>query len=338
MLPKDWNRFFNESLVDFLWNQWTQLGVLGHLNSTKNWIIDPEALLLFSLSQSRYDARLFDEIFDWILHNERWISLQRLKGLSKQFDSSETSSILAALAGSIYMHTNNTRWKSLADLPMIVQLTPKPFFLTFDGTPIPVLNKYDENFESAGWLRSSMVPRSISMQVPFEVPGNLIIHLRLLFGITPRAEIIAFLLVNQRANASDLVKATGYSKPSIYDSLSDLVNGGYIHQQITGARSIYTLDFKRWEAFLNMKSESMRWIDWQRIFVAFTKLSYVLVLIQTQELSDYMLKSKLLSISKILNDGLVSSGLENPFAYAFTIDNVLTEFPAKLHLLMAELA
>jgi hypothetical protein len=61
----------NISLVDFkslvldrllalLWRQWSALGVPGHDPVEERRVIDPEPLLLLSLTVARYDARLFD--------------------------------------------------------------------------------------------------------------------------------------------------------------------------------------------------------------------------------------------------------------------------------------
>jgi hypothetical protein len=58
----------NELLV-FLWRQWSILGVPGQGTSEERRVIDPEPLLLLSLSVCRYDARLFDEILDWLMIN-----------------------------------------------------------------------------------------------------------------------------------------------------------------------------------------------------------------------------------------------------------------------------
>ncbi|NLE00596.1 MAG: hypothetical protein GX640_12055, partial [Fibrobacter sp.] len=59
-----------------LWNQWTQLGVSGYGKKSSH-IIDPEALLLYSLEITRYDARLYDEILDWCFVNGEFLSIPR---------------------------------------------------------------------------------------------------------------------------------------------------------------------------------------------------------------------------------------------------------------------
>lgn len=62
-------------LVDFAWDQWTQMGVSGTPRRADRWAADPEALLLFTLEVARADARLFDEVLDWLALNERLMSV-----------------------------------------------------------------------------------------------------------------------------------------------------------------------------------------------------------------------------------------------------------------------
>lgn len=43
------------------------------------WAADPEALLLFTLQIARDDARLFDEVLDWLAVNAGVMSVRRLR-------------------------------------------------------------------------------------------------------------------------------------------------------------------------------------------------------------------------------------------------------------------
>jgi hypothetical protein len=62
-----------ENVLDFLWRQWSALGIVGGARTEDVWAIDPEALLIFSLEMSRYEPRLFDEVLDWMVVNGKWI-------------------------------------------------------------------------------------------------------------------------------------------------------------------------------------------------------------------------------------------------------------------------
>ena len=73
MSQKEFKHFFLENILNFLWRQWSSLGVAGGARSDDEWVIDPEALLLFSIEMSRYEPRLFDEAVDWWLMANGWI-------------------------------------------------------------------------------------------------------------------------------------------------------------------------------------------------------------------------------------------------------------------------
>ena len=70
---------YRELLLNFLWRQWSALGVAGHSRSDDPWIIDPEALLLFTCTLGRHEPRLFDEVIDWLQANGPFINILRLK-------------------------------------------------------------------------------------------------------------------------------------------------------------------------------------------------------------------------------------------------------------------
>ena len=61
-------------LLEFLWRQWSSLGVAGQDVPEERRVIDPEPLLLLSLTVCRYDARLFDEILDWLTVNGEFMN------------------------------------------------------------------------------------------------------------------------------------------------------------------------------------------------------------------------------------------------------------------------
>ncbi|HEY5473384.1 MAG TPA: hypothetical protein VIK32_09360, partial [Candidatus Limnocylindrales bacterium] len=66
--------------LELAWRQWTAIGVAG-ARSGRQTIVDPEALLLATLSVGRLDARLFDEVLDWVAVNAQLLDMARLRRL-----------------------------------------------------------------------------------------------------------------------------------------------------------------------------------------------------------------------------------------------------------------
>lgn len=97
-----------DSILELLWRQWTQLGVAGAVNSKDDWVLDPEALLIFSAHFARYDQRLYDLVIDWLQCNGESINLPRLKALLKRFDHADRKSL-----GFIAASVKSKKWQPL---------------------------------------------------------------------------------------------------------------------------------------------------------------------------------------------------------------------------------
>jgi hypothetical protein len=327
----------NKRLVNFLWRQWAQLGVAGQIDYYDNWVIDPEALILFSMNIGRYDARLFDEIYDWILKNERWISIQRIKALLKRYDDQQTIQTLTAIARSVDTNQKNTRWKSLANQFVEPGSTKKPFFLALSQMDLPILQDPDPIFSSVGWIRSTPKPRGLSQNVPMSYQTNLIFLMRSLFGLSPKAEITAYLIHHLSTSASDIAYATGYTRPPVQESLNDLLSGGFIELKSAETGRTYGLS-NRWHDFLRINDLSTIWVDWQRVLKVLNQMHEVLFSMQDADQSEYLIKSNMLRLAESLDRGFVASAIPNPFSGHYTLDNVSVELPKSINKLMGLLA
>jgi len=322
-LSTKWNKNINE----FLWNEWSSIGVPGNVRENSNTIVDVEALFVFSLYQARFDVRLFDEIFDWVIKNDRWLSFQRIKTYIRQYEDDEINRILQAFSRSVYSATGNIRWKVFLNFADTNDNMPNPFFLNSDTSELPIPGSYDEIFKSSGWLRSPMHIRDKSSDIPFESEKNLLFKLRTLFGITPRAEILTYLICKERGSASEIINSTGYSKPSVYDTLSDLVTGRFIDQYNKNGSMKYYVDLNRWKIFLNIDKQLPVWIDWQRAFVPLYKFSLFLIENTNSNISEYILKSNLITMYELFSNAFTASEINNPFNQTVNLDNVMGVFP-----------
>lgn len=84
MSPPDYNTQLITVLLDWLWRSWISFGISGHGSAARvDRVIDPEALVLAGSLWARYDARLFDEMLDWLCLHGGLIHLQRLRNLHR---------------------------------------------------------------------------------------------------------------------------------------------------------------------------------------------------------------------------------------------------------------
>ena len=111
---KEYRARYLDMLLDFLWREWTALGVAGHDRTTLKHVADPEALLLLTCSIGRYDPRLFDEVMDWLLKNGRYINVQRLRTILRK-EGFRGGPVMVAVADWLCMRGNPAKWKLLVN-------------------------------------------------------------------------------------------------------------------------------------------------------------------------------------------------------------------------------
>ena len=303
---------FHNGVLEFLWRQWSQLGVAGKVEFGDRWIIDPEALLLFTLDVGRYDPRLFDEVLDWSVRNGRWLSMQRLKNLADRQVSPDVLSIVGAFADLMAEHDTPARWRNLAALSGVSHDRNFVLFLDAAGRDMPLLGSADPVFAKHGVLRPPIRLRDMSRPVPMDVSTNLLFKLRALFGLGTRPEVIAYLLTHRERGGypSEVARSTCYSAPSVQQTMADLADSGLIAERQSAKERRYSLDPLHWRRFLGLKAfPSPGWVDWPRLFAGVSILTAFLTQESLDQLSDYMLGSRLWSLTEELEPYFADSGL-----------------------------
>ena len=132
-----------DRLLDLLWRQWSALGVPGRTTIEERRVVDPESLLLISLTVGRYDARLFDEILDWLVVCELFCLLAAAEEIHPADAARQTGysprtvqNTLAEMSrsGVVQMRSGNRdKWYALNS--GVLDLLLKP-----EGSPTPWVN------------------------------------------------------------------------------------------------------------------------------------------------------------------------------------------------------
>lgn len=326
-----------ERLLGFLWRQWAQLGVSGDAAFADRWLLDPEALLLFTLSLGRYDPRLFDEVLDWCVMNGEWVSIQRLKSLIKRFGAEPVGEkkpvieepkdklllrIMSAVAATLHDNAGAARWRTLQGAYEGLGFEdgePVPFFRELTGDPLPLFGEADPNFLATGLLRPKVILRHLSMPPLLDTPASLILKLRALFGLDPRAEALSYLFSHPMAGAREVARATGYAPSTVHTVLSRLSSGKFLLQSDQGG---YGVEGERWRAFLgDLSRRAPVWIDWAGVFSVLVTTLDALTECSTTALSPYLRASLSLRLGAGLRRALVGRGLPNAFAVSARLDN-----------------
>jgi len=254
------------SALDLLWRQWTLLGVPGHAPETAPSlprIIDPEALLLFTTELGRYDARLLDEVTNWLRQYARLINVQRLKTLHHTHHLGDTAA-LSALAATLLQNARMAKWKTLASL---AEPPPEPraLFLREDGGDLPAHGPIDPVYAAYGLTRGLQPVRSDARPPQIDHPGVLLIKLRALFGVSARAEIIAALLTEESAHPAALAHRIGYLPRTVQDNLNEMALSGHVAgARVPGLREKhFALRPHDWQFLITWEARSFpSWVEW----------------------------------------------------------------------------
>jgi len=228
-----------EQLLNLLWRQWTAIGVPGYSQTEESRVVDPEALLLLSLTVARYDARLFDEILDWTEVNGDFLNVQRLQNLLDQYGfqaRAELGAVAEILSGK---SSSAPKWKKLASVKS--KKIESSLFLMKDGRLVPTPGNCDEIFRRHGFLRPPLHKRRLAQ--PFAKQGmpSLLLRLRALFGINIRCEILCLLGAYDEIHPSLIARLMGLGTRSVQNALVDMARSGAVQVRCSAREKIYSL-------------------------------------------------------------------------------------------------
>jgi len=318
MSQKDFRNLFLENILNFLWRQWSALGVLGEARIKDTWLYDPEPMLLFSLEMGRYEPRLFDEVVDWLIVNGKWIDMQRLRGILREKDEINRN-LVGAVAAFLTNQGNERKWNNLSQFCKShvsnIPNNPESLFCEKNGKSHPITKTPDPSFLTYGFNRPQLRVRRMTRKVPITSHNTLRFLLRALFGLGSRAECLAYLLTHDAGHPSEIAKGIGISVRGTQDALIELSRSGLILTRVKGKRRIeYWLSQERWWEFLSKGniSEIKKpiWIDWIALYSALSQLWAALNEISKEEMSDYMRSSKLRDSLEMVGSEFAKSGLD----------------------------
>jgi hypothetical protein len=291
-----------DRLVQFAWDEWAQMGVLATPHRRSPWAQDPEALIVFSLEVARADARLFDELMDWLLVNESLLSVRRLRAMC--IDETDRALVAAAL-GWLARRRPRARLGNRELTPDTTALQP----LFRSGGPV---SKADEDFAAAGWTRPPLRPSHKSSPPDPIAPINLAFRLRQILGVGIRAEAVRVLLTTDapRVNAQTLARSTGYAKRNVHDALAGLSKAGVVSAFTVAGEQRYTADRPAWAALLGCSPDEMPpGRDWPQLLGALRRILRWSSRPELATMSDYLRASSLRDLLEGIRFDLAFAGI-----------------------------
>jgi len=261
------------------------MGVLTAPPRPRRWAQDPEALLLFTLEVGRDDPRLFDEVLDWLVHNEPLVSARRLRTLCE--DAEDTRLSAAAMEWVMRQRRPSSPHRGSATGDGEAEAL-------FRSADLPVL-KPDPVFRAHGLIRPPARPTGKSSDPDLRVPINFAFRLRHLLGVGTRAEAVRYLLTADidSVTVSEVAASSGYARRNIQEALTSLHAAGVAAVVASGGEQRFAVDRSRWAFLLGLDAKEIPiYRDWPALLGALRRILRWLMRPDLEALSDYLRASQ----------------------------------------------
>jgi hypothetical protein len=298
----------SDRLVGFSWDEWAQMGVMASPKRISSWAADAEALIVFTLEVARADPRLFDEVLDWMLFNEKLLSVRRLRAMCT---SAADRALVDGAIGWLGWQRPRARLKATGDIEShsLELLFP-------GGRPVA---EADPSFAAVGLSRPPLAPSHKSRAPDLTAPVNLGLRLRAILGVGIRAEVIRVLLGTQAPwmTAQALAQTSGYAKRNVHEALAGLSDAHVLIVFTVGGEQRYTIDKEIWAALLGRSPDTLpNHRDWPQLFSALRAIVRWSKATMGTDESDYLLASSARQLLDALRPTLSFVGITQRSATA----------------------
>lgn len=267
------------AVLDVAWRQWRALGAgaVGRVTERTTSraapsshglpaLVDPEALVLLSLTMVGEERRLGDLLHDWGARNSDLLSVQRMKNLQAAYPEPVRGPLSHRLAWFAVVAQDagkDLRWRSLA----------REWAET------------DEQFPAA---RAGSSAKSRATRARLTADSTLLLRLRLGFGVSVKADLLAFLLarVDAWATVREVANAIGYTVAAVRRAADDLAAARLI-EALDGQPVSYRATHTAWAPLLGCTGRPPQWGSWHERFVFVTAFLHWAEAARTRPLSAY---------------------------------------------------
>jgi hypothetical protein len=244
--------------------------VAGYGSSEDSWIIDPEALLVFTCSLGRYEARLFDEVIDWLDTNGSFINIQRLRTIMKQ-EQFSGQKVISAIAAIMTERGKLLKWKKLAQQKGETTAVEDLFFQK-NGQPMKLFGTPDDTFKKYGFSRGKIRYRGHTQPVSTFQNTGFLFKLRALLGVNARCEILIYLLTHESGHPRHIARETYFYQKTVQDILVEMARSGLVYVRTAGREKHYWLKKEDWLKLLLHEEQPPRWVNWPPLLNALEQI------------------------------------------------------------------
>jgi hypothetical protein len=235
------SKALRQAVTDVVWLQWRALGAQTATRGHSRSLVDPEALVLMSLTLSAAEPRLRDVLADWVSLNASLLSVQRMKNLIAQ-SAVDVKPLVGAFARLVLREAKDARWRSLAT--------------------------EDTNGPEPTRRTNKLRVREAS----FDGPAALWLRLRLGLSVGIKADTMAFFLgTGAWASGRAIASATSYTLPAVRRALEDLSHAGLVlERKRPRTAAEYSVRRQPWAEALGLVPAIPDWRNWHERFMFVT--------------------------------------------------------------------
>ena len=274
----------SNALLEAVWVQWRSLGTFVDTNRLSKSVVDPEALMLMSLTLRHLEGRLWDLMDSWARNGSNLFSIQRIKNLIGGFpphtrDRLEEFAFRAMDTGKDY------RWKSLAGS---------------EGGPSTRSRDLWKAYPAV-WHSSA-----------------LFLRLRLGFGIGIASDLLAFLisLNGDWSNTASISQAIDYSPYSIRRNAESMTVAGILES--TKRKPVqYRVDVSSWIQLLAIDGKIPEWRYWNKLYSFSSALIMSVDDNKMADQSPYLLSTELRDLIEVHEDTFMLNKIDYPDPQGF---------------------
>jgi hypothetical protein len=292
------------------------MGVAGSVAGTDPWVIDPEPVLAFTTEAARHDARVFEEVMDWLVTNGHWVNTQRLSTVMRQ-DNVGDKAVMGAVASWMAEQDKSMKWRGLARWTISEARKPEePLFRAMARKGIRGVEHADEHFRRYGLVRERIRTRGGSQCVNMKDPANIMIKSRAVFGIGIRADVMAYMMTTQGSHPRDVARTLGYNPMRVQEVLVGLADAGVAFVRPVGRAKQYWIDRDKWRnVLMGEQTSTPRWVNWRALTRGLTAIWREAWAIEESRADEYIFSSKMRSAMQSARNNLLGSGM------GFTIED-----------------
>jgi len=256
------NTEFLNQLRNLHWRQWAALGVAADIEPEKDSVVDIEALIVSTFAMRKLDLRMFEGMIEWVFTNKEFVFGSRTSRIAREFANRKLG--------------KNVRLIDEDKVEVLKQIIKYRSVYKYirEGIPKNLVAMDDEE-----WMgkKDTFEFRDIITKPAYSDMSTLHLRLRSYFGTDARADVMMYLLLNNKGNSYSIAKEIYHDQKNVYRILEQWSDTGIVQKIEEPRKNRYSLNGKKgWLKVFGFKNVP-NYVPWVRTFLLYDTIAKALV-------------------------------------------------------------